>query len=142
MAWVRYTNATINSQSPQALATCDRCGFVHNHKELDWQYDWAGPRLQNQGLLVCDSCMDVPQQNGRRTFIIPPDPVPIKNPRPDPYMFMGQSSSPDPSQSGAPNVLMTEDGNPLVTGTSSNGQVFTTEQQTTPTPTSSGYTVL
>jgi hypothetical protein len=98
--------------------------------------------MQNLGIAVCQSCRDVPQQNGQRTIIIPPDPVPIMNAKPDPHMFMGQSSSPDPSQSGAPNVLATEDGNPLVTGISTIGgwQVFTTEQQTTPTPTSSGYT--
>lgn len=136
MAWVRYSHATINAQSPRALGCCDRCGFTYNRDRLSWEHDWRGPRLQNLKILVCPTCSDTPQQNGQRTIIIPPDPLPIQNPRPDPYVYMGQSSSPDPSQSGAPNVLATEDGNPLTTAS---GQVLTTEQQTTPTPTSSGY---
>lgn len=138
MAWARYSHASVNSQSPEAFATCDRCGFVRNHRDLAWQYDWRGPRLQNLRILVCqDKCYDAPQQNGQRTIVLPPDPIPIMNPRPDPHMFMGQSSSPDPSQSGSPNVLATESSNPLTTESS---QYLTTEQQTTPTPTSSGYT--
>lgn len=138
MAWSRYTHASISAQSPQALGTCDRCGMVYQHSRLSWQFDWRGPRLQNLRILVCPTCLDAPQQNGQRTIILPPDPLPITNPRPDPYMFMGQSSSPDPSQSGSPNTLATESSDPLVTEVSS--QRLTTEQQTTPTPTSSGYT--
>lgn len=136
MAWVRYSRATVNSQSPRALGCCDRCGFDWNRDQLTWQYDWRGPRLQNLRILVCPDCIDKPQQNGQRTIIIPPDPLPILNPRPDPYMFMGQSSSPDPSQSGSPNTLATESG---LTITTESSQPITTEQQTTPTPTSSGY---
>lgn len=93
--------------------------------------------MQNLRILVCPDCYDKPQPNGQRTIIIPPDPLPIQNPRQDPYMFMGQSSSPDPSQSGSPNILATQSSDPLVTQTSS--QYLETEQQTTPTPTSSGY---
>lgn len=136
MAWVRYTRASVNSRSPQALANCDKCGFVWNHNRLKWQYDWRGPRMQNLRILVCPDCIDKPQQNGQRTIVLPPDPIPIMNPRPDPYMFMGQSSSPDQYQSGSPNTIATENYDPLTTQSTI---PITTEQQTTPTPTSSGY---
>lgn len=138
MAFARYTHASVSANNPQALGTCDRCGMVYQHNQLAFQYDWRGPRLQNLRILVCPTCLDEPQQNGQRTIIIPPDPIPILNPRPDPHMFMGQSSSPDPTQTGAPTVIATEGNDPLVTGSS---QPITWEQQTTPTPTSSGYTV-
>ncbi len=137
MAWTRYTRASVNPQAPRALGVCDRCGFIWNHYQLRWQHDWQGPRLQNLRILVCPDCIDTPQQNGQ-TIILPPDPIPIQNARPDPHMFMGQSSSPIPTQSGSPNVLYTQDGNPLVTQSS---DPLTTEQQTTPTLTSSGYIV-
>jgi hypothetical protein len=137
MAWTRYTHASVSADTPRALGTCDRCGFVYNRDRLAWQLDWRGPRMQNLRILVCPTCMDAPQQNGQRVIILPPDPVPIMNPRPDPHMFMGQSSSPDTTQTGAPTVIATEGSDPLVTETSS--QNITWEQQTTPTPTSSGY---
>lgn len=137
MAWTRYTHASVSAQSPRALGACDRCGMVYQHSRLLWQYDWVGPRLQNMRILVCPTCMDTPQQNGQ-LVLIPPDPIPILNPRPDPHMFMEQSSSPDTTQAGAPTVMATEGSDPLVTESS---QSITWEQQTTPTPTSSGYTV-
>lgn len=137
MAWTRYTHAYVSATHPRPLGTCDRCGMVYNRDHLAWQHDWRGPRIQNLRILVCPTCTDLPQQNGQRVIILPPDPVPIMNPRPDPHMFMGQSSSPDASQSGSPNTLATEGSDILVTETSS--QPITTEQQTTLTPTSSGY---
>src|SRR5687767_9632861 len=97
MAWVRYSRASVNSQSPRALGCCDRCGFDWNRYRLTPQSDWRGPRLQNLGILVCPDCLDIPQQNGQRTILLPPDPVPILNPRQDPHMSMTQSSNPTSS---------------------------------------------
>jgi len=71
---------------PEALAECDRCGFLYNHNKLSWQSDWDGMNLHENGLLVCDTCMDTPQENGQRTVILPPDPDPIKNARPRNYL--------------------------------------------------------
>ncbi len=93
--------------------------------------------MQNKHILVCPDCIDAPQPNGQRTIIIPADPVPIMNPRPDPHMFMGQSSSPDPYQNGAPTVIATEGNDPLTTQSTI---PLITEIGVTPTPTSSGYT--
>ena len=72
--------ARVSSRNPQAAAICDRCGFVYNHVNLSWQFDWAGASLINKRLLVCSPCNDVPQQQ-LRAIIVPADPVPIMNPR-------------------------------------------------------------
>lgn len=54
----------------------------YNRTDLAWQFDWEGPRLQNLRLLVCSRCMDKPFEHNR-PIVVPPDPVPVKNPRPD-----------------------------------------------------------
>ncbi len=94
------SRASVSARMPRALALCDRCQFRYNHDELQWQYQWVGPKLQNLRLLVCRSCLDMPQEN-LRTIILPPDPVPISNPRPEPVTEdinpnspIGQSASP------------------------------------------------
>lgn len=81
-----HGRAQISTRSPRALGVCDRCGAMFNQDNLQWQWDWLqGPRLFNLRILVCRSCLDVPQQNGR-TIVLPPDPVPIANPRPENYV--------------------------------------------------------
>jgi len=72
--------ARTSSSNPQAHAICDRCGFRYNHVDLRWQFDWAGASLINKRLLVCGPCYDEPQQQ-LRAIVIPPDPMPIVNPR-------------------------------------------------------------
>lgn len=76
----------VSARAPRAAAICDRCGRMTNHDRLRWQWDWrGGPRLFNLRLLVCGSCLDRAQPNGR-TMVLPPDPVPIANPRPEDYV--------------------------------------------------------
>jgi hypothetical protein len=53
---------------------------VTNHVNLQWQYDWRGASLQNIRLLVCDRCLDIPQEQ-LRAIVLPSDPVPINQPR-------------------------------------------------------------
>jgi len=89
-----HGNARVDSNYPQALAECDRCGFLYNHNKLSWQFDWRGPNLQDLGLLICDSCMDTPQENGQRSMLLPPDPVPIRNARPRNYVVANNPLSP------------------------------------------------
>jgi hypothetical protein len=72
--------ARISSTNPQALAICDRCGFTYNHVDLAWQFDYAGAGLINKRILVCNSCMDTPQEQ-LRAIVLPADPTPIVNPR-------------------------------------------------------------
>lgn len=77
--------ARVSARNPQAAGICDRCGFAYTHSTLRFQYDWAGPNLINQGILVCSRCEDVPQDQ-LRSIVIAADPMPIDNPRPPNYI--------------------------------------------------------
>lgn len=79
-----HGRARISRLNPRAKGVCDRCGFHYNLENLQWQYQWVGPRLQSLGALVCDTCLDVPQEQ-LRTIVLPPDPVAVKNARPENY---------------------------------------------------------
>ncbi len=81
----QHGHASVDARDPRAWAVCDRCGFLYNHSALQWQWQWVGPRLQNLRLLVCQSCLDTPQEQ-LRTVILPPDPEPIQNARPEDYI--------------------------------------------------------
>jgi hypothetical protein len=76
--------ARVSSTNPKAFGICDRCGFLYNHSDLQWQFDWAGASLINKKILVCDTCLDVPQEQ-LRAIILPADPEPIVNPRVENY---------------------------------------------------------
>jgi hypothetical protein len=78
----RAGRARTSSQNPQAHAICDRCGARVNHVDLSWQFDWAGSSLINKRILVCDPCMDTPQQQ-LRSIVLPADPPVIMNARPE-----------------------------------------------------------
>jgi len=67
-----------------AWATCDSCGFVWNHPQLDWQRQWAGLQIINLRTLVCPRCLDTPNE-AIRTIILPPDPDPVLDARPEQY---------------------------------------------------------
>lgn len=109
MVWRPTGHASVDPSNPNAWATCDRCGDLWQHRDLDWQYQWAGAQRINLGVLVCPKCMDVPQEQ-LRSIILPPDPVPILNPRPEPYTLE------EPSFMATENFdnICTEDGNPIV----------------------------
>lgn len=80
-----HGRAKISARSPEALAICQRCGFMFNLSDLQWQWDWQqGPRLKNLRIQVCRTCLDVPQENGR-TIVLPPDPIPKMYPLPEDY---------------------------------------------------------
>jgi hypothetical protein len=51
---------------------------------LNWQYDWAGASIINKRILVCRHCLDNPQQQ-LRAIVLPADPMPILNPRPEQF---------------------------------------------------------
>lgn len=82
MAWRFHGRAHTSPSSPRAYAVCDRCGIWHNLVELQWQWQWAGTKLQNLRILVCTRCLDTPQPQ-LKTRIIPADPVPVFNARPE-----------------------------------------------------------
>lgn len=58
---------------------------MYNHYELQWQFDYRGAALLNTRILVCETCLDVPQ-NQLRNIIIPADPTPIMNARIQDYV--------------------------------------------------------
>lgn len=78
----RAGRAKTSSRNPRAKGVCDRCGIWYNHDHLQFQFDWAGTSLVNKQILVCKRCLDKPQQQ-LRAIILPADPVPIRNPRPE-----------------------------------------------------------
>lgn len=80
-------NFQVDPDDPRAEGICDRCGFRWNLYRLTWQYDYQGTsQLQNTRLLVCDRCYDKPQPQ-LSPYILPPDPPPIYNARPEPYVM-------------------------------------------------------
>lgn len=88
-----HGHARIDSRNPSARGVCDRCGFIYNLVDLKWAMDWRGPKLQNLRILVCDPCYDAYQPNGQRTFILPADPLPVPNARPENYVSDDQPLS-------------------------------------------------
>jgi hypothetical protein len=77
--------ARTSPKNPQAHAICDRCGERYNFVDLKWQYDWRGSSLQNLRILVCSHCYDAPQQQ-LRAIVLPADPLPIVNARPENFV--------------------------------------------------------
>jgi hypothetical protein len=73
-----------NATDPSAWGTCDRSGFVAQHADLQWQFQWAGTQLINTRVLVAPDMLDIPQRQ-LGTIILPPDPVSIIQARPEPY---------------------------------------------------------
>lgn len=89
-----HGRARISATRPEALAVCQRCGFLYNKSDLQWQWDWLfGPRLRNLYIQVCPDCLDVPQESGR-TIVLPPDPVPVAYALPEDYANADNPLSP------------------------------------------------
>lgn len=107
MAWRMHGRAKVSPSSPSAFGVCDRCGIWHSLRDLLWQYQYAGTRLQNQRLLVCSRCLDVPQPQ-LKARLIQPDPVPVMNARPEQF-FVDENT-----------FLTTNNGLQLVTNDGSN----------------------
>lgn len=102
MPWRPHGHFNVNAAAPTARGICDRCGFAYQLSELSWQFQWAGPRLQNIRLLVCKGCLDIPNPQ-LKPRILPPDPVPRMNARPENLVYERES------------YLATQDGDQIVT---------------------------
>jgi hypothetical protein len=81
-----HGNARADPRRPRAWAICDKCGFLYNKFELQWQYEWQGARTQNTNRLTCDECLDDLQEQNR-VIVLPADPQPVSNPRPENYNY-------------------------------------------------------
>lgn len=101
--WHPTGRARVSMRSPEAQGCCDRCYMNYSLRDLSWQIQWAGVKLQNLRLLVCKECLDAPQAQ-LKTIVIPPDPLPVLNPRPEQY------SETVPSYLG----ISTEGGEPII----------------------------
>lgn len=93
-----------NPFSPRAWATCERCGFVISHYKLSWQREWAGTQLINLRILVCETCLDSPNRQ-LGTVLLPPDPMPIMNARPEQYAMDEQPVSVRATMDGSIRVV-------------------------------------
>jgi hypothetical protein len=94
MVYAHSPNCRVNPSSPEAAAICDRCGRQFNHCDLIWQFDYRGDNLQNLGYLVCQTCLDVPQEQ-LRPKMVSPDPEPVLNARPPAWAAQEGAASPD-----------------------------------------------
>lgn len=74
--------AVTNARSPQAFAVCDGCGTFYNRVNLKYQYEYGGDALINQRFLYCFRCISKPQPQ-LKTVILPQDPIPVLDPRPE-----------------------------------------------------------
>lgn len=84
MAYRPHGRARVNPTNPEAFAICDRCGALYNHVDLSFQFDYRGMELKNTGRLVCRPCTDIANEQ-LKPRIIPADPTPIMNARPENY---------------------------------------------------------
>jgi len=70
----------IDPSNPKALGICDYTGFVFNRNDLVRQMEWRGNALVWTGFYVGKPYIDKPNEQ-LRPPILPPDPVPVKEPR-------------------------------------------------------------
>ena len=103
MGFRRSNFGYVNRLSPSAAAVCDRGGEVVPHSVLRKEMRWAGKSLVWTGFLCCPQHLDPPHPQDY-VLTLPPDPVPIENPRP----LLGL---PDPT----PGTALTDDFGILLT---------------------------
>ena len=93
--------AFTDPSAPEACGVCDSCNFKWLRSDLQWQYDFRGRNLQNLRYLVCPRCYDDPQPQ-LKPIIVPPDPIPIKDPRPG---FYASQEGPPPAPESVVELL-------------------------------------
>lgn len=76
---------------------------------MRWQFEWAGQQLINKRILVYEDMLDDPQRQ-LGTLILPQDPVPILNARPEQYDIDEQPVSTRVTMDGRIRVI--QQGNP------------------------------
>jgi hypothetical protein len=111
--------ATISNGLATSWGTCDRCGKLRDYCDLAWQTQWSGFQLINLRLLCCTvhaggGCIDLPNET-LRAIVLPPDPIPIQNPRPGFYRVEEDQASQAMPPDGSKRILFTEDGEAITT---------------------------
>lgn len=105
MSYRPHGRATVNPTAPRAFARCDRCGFLYNHADLRFQYDYRGPRLTNLRFLVCETCYDKPQPQ-LKPLLLTQDPLPVINARPENYLYAETGNRTTSGQYLTPNSVV------------------------------------
>ncbi len=115
MTYRPHGRAIVDSTDPSAFGVCDCCGVWYNLRTLQWQLYYAGPTLQNSQMLFCPTCITDPNPN-TQTIIIPPDPLPVMNARPENFTYAEVDF-----MTAVPGnyVLVDEDDNEIVTNQNS-----------------------
>lgn len=133
MAWRPHPKgATVDPENPRAWGTDDRTGFISNLKDLSWQMEWAGTTLRNTHLLVRQQSLDIPSP-WFKTILLPPDPPPIFNARPEPYTIdetdwrVIQDDSTIRVTEGVPVTDRVTEGGILVTSVFANTNLYTAD---------------
>lgn len=83
MAWRFHSRYNPDPYHPRGRGQCDRCNQIWLLSDLQYQYDYRGDTLTNTRFRVCPPCMDKPYQ-GNRPIKLPPDPLPLLDPRVEP----------------------------------------------------------
>lgn len=86
MPYRPHPSGTTTNPGDGPWSACDRCGRLYSGNRLQFQYDFMGGNVpQNLGLLVCSkSCLDELNWQ-QKLLILPPDPPPFFNTRPENY---------------------------------------------------------
>jgi hypothetical protein len=112
MPWRYHGHATVDPSNPAAFGTCDRCGFLFNLKDLVPEVQYNGTGLYRTGFLVCErTCFDTPNPQ-QLSPILPPDPLPVLNPRVEPYYLDEVDVL---TSDGTTPIVTGDDDTPLVT---------------------------
>lgn len=111
--------ARISIRRPRALGESDRSGFWYSHADMVRQFQFAGNGLIDTGLLVGPDEVDKPQDQFRAP-ILPPDPIPVVNPRPSPNItgipIIGQPLPTSPGNLGFSQYVLGASSTPLYPG--------------------------
>lgn len=75
---------SVNPGYPEAWGTSDRNGMIGTRAKMQFQRDWRGNKIINTRVLVHPDELDKPQRQ-LGSLTLPPDPPPIKYPKPENY---------------------------------------------------------
>ena len=93
--------------------------MVGNLENMKFQYDWRGTGLSNLRILVHEDELDVPQRQ-LGAIILPIDPPPLLNARPEPYAIDEESPGPYVAEDGV-SQYVTENSGVIATEYESSG---------------------
>lgn len=91
MTYPHDIHCPTDSNAPEPVGFCDRCNAKYRLADLIWQFEWAANTLFNTHWLVCEHCLDIPQEQ-RRVVVLGPDPVPLQDIRPG-YTVIQENAS-------------------------------------------------